>query len=126
MSEELELPEQLRIRREKRERIIESGKEAYPVSVPRTKSLAAIRSKYEGLAIDTATGKTVMRINPKFYRPAEVELLIGDPAHAKTKLGWQPKYDLDALVKEMVAADVELFTKEKHLKESGFKINISN
>jgi lysyl-tRNA synthetase class 2 len=56
MSEELELPEQLRIRREKRERIIESGNEAYPVSVPRTKSLAAIRSKYEGLATDTATG----------------------------------------------------------------------
>ena len=53
---ELELPEQLRIRREKRERIIESGREAYPVSVPRTKSLADIRSKYDGLAIDTATG----------------------------------------------------------------------
>ncbi len=53
---ELELPEQLRIRREKRERIIESGREAYPVSVPRTQSLADIRSKYDGLAIDTATG----------------------------------------------------------------------
>ena len=56
MSEDLELPEQLRIRREKRERIIESGKEAYPVSVTRTKSLAAIRAQYEGLAIDVATG----------------------------------------------------------------------
>ena len=53
---ELELPEQLRIRREKRERILESGKEAYPVSVPRTKSLADIRAKYEGLETDTATG----------------------------------------------------------------------
>jgi lysyl-tRNA synthetase class 2 len=53
---ELELPEQLRIRREKRERIIESGKEAYPVSVPRTKSLADIRAKYVGLETDTATG----------------------------------------------------------------------
>ena len=51
-----DLPEQLRIRREKRDRIIESGKEAYPVSVPRTKTLAEIRSKYEGLAIDVATG----------------------------------------------------------------------
>ena len=55
---ELELPEQLRIRREKRERIIESGKEAYPVSVPRTKSLAEIRAKYVGLETDTATGDT--------------------------------------------------------------------
>ena len=53
---DLELPEQLRIRREKRERIISSGNEAYPVSVPRTKSLAAIRAKYEGLEIDVATG----------------------------------------------------------------------
>ena len=53
---ELELPEQLRIRREKRERIIESGKEAYPVSVPRSKSLAEIRAKYFGLETDTATG----------------------------------------------------------------------
>jgi lysyl-tRNA synthetase class 2 len=53
---DLELPEQLRIRREKRERIIESGREAYPVFVPRTKSLAEIRSKYDGLAIDIATG----------------------------------------------------------------------
>lgn len=53
---DLELPEQLRIRREKRERILQSGQEAYPVSVPRTKSLAAIRAKYEGLAIDVATG----------------------------------------------------------------------
>ena len=52
---ELELPEQLRIRREKRERILESGKEAYPVSVPRTKSLADIRAKYVGLETDTAT-----------------------------------------------------------------------
>lgn len=55
-NQELDLPEQLRIRREKRERIIESGREAYPVSVPRTKSLSEIRSKYEALAIDTATG----------------------------------------------------------------------
>jgi lysyl-tRNA synthetase class 2 len=51
-----DLPEQLRIRREKRDRIIESGREAYPVSVPRTKTLAAIREKYKDLAIDVATG----------------------------------------------------------------------
>jgi GDPmannose 4,6-dehydratase len=44
---------------------------------------------------DTATGKTVMRINPKFYSPAEVELLIGDPAKAKDELGWEPKTTLE-------------------------------
>jgi GDPmannose 4,6-dehydratase len=58
-------------------------------------------------AVDTATGKTVMRINPKFYRPAEVELLIGDPAHAKTKLGWEPKTTLEQLCQMMVEADLK-------------------
>jgi GDPmannose 4,6-dehydratase len=57
-------------------------------------------------AIDTATGKTVMRINPHFYRPAEVELLIGDPARAKDKLGWEPKTTLEELCAMMVEADL--------------------
>ncbi len=58
------------------------------------------------IAVDTATGKTVMKINPKFHRPAEVELLIGDPAHAKAKLGWEPKTTLEELCKMMVEADL--------------------
>jgi GDPmannose 4,6-dehydratase len=57
-------------------------------------------------AIDSATGKTVMRINPKFYRPAEVELLIGDPSKAKAKLGWAPKTTLEQLCQKMVEADL--------------------
>jgi len=57
-------------------------------------------------AVDTATGKTVMRINPKFYRPAEVELLIGNPARAKAKLGWEPKTTLEQLCQMMVEADL--------------------
>jgi GDPmannose 4,6-dehydratase len=57
-------------------------------------------------AVDTATGKTVMRINPQFYRPAEVELLIGDPAKAKAHLGWEPKTTLEELCKMMVEADL--------------------
>jgi len=57
-------------------------------------------------AVDVATGKTVMKINPKFYRPAEVELLIGDPAKAKAKLGWQPKTTLEELCAMMVEADL--------------------
>jgi GDPmannose 4,6-dehydratase len=57
-------------------------------------------------AIDTANGKTVMRINPKFYRPAEVELLIGNPHNAKTKLGWEPKTTLEQLCQMMVDADI--------------------
>ncbi|WP_175688785.1 GDP-mannose 4,6-dehydratase [Burkholderia anthina] len=57
-------------------------------------------------AIDTATGKTVVRINPKFYRPAEVDLLIGDPAKAKAKLGWAPQTTLEQLCQMMVEADL--------------------
>ena len=57
------------------------------------------------VAIDTATGKTVMRIDPRFYRPAEVELLIGDPARATEKLGWKPKTTLEELCRMMVEAD---------------------
>ena len=57
-------------------------------------------------AIDTATGKTVMRINPKFYRPAEVELLIGNPAKAQAKLGWAPTTTLEQLCQMMVQADL--------------------
>lgn len=57
-------------------------------------------------AIDQATGKTVMRINPAFYRPAEVDLLIGDPTHALNKLGWAPQTDLETLCQMMVEADL--------------------
>jgi GDPmannose 4,6-dehydratase len=57
-------------------------------------------------AVDTATGKTVLRINPKFYRPAEVELLIGNPAKAKAKLGWEPTTTLEQLCQMMVEADL--------------------
>jgi len=55
---------------------------------------------------DTKSGKTVMKINPDFYRPAEVDLLIGDPGRAKEKLGWEPKTTLEELCKMMVEADI--------------------
>lgn len=60
----------------------------------------------EEIAIDTATGATVMRIDPRFYRPAEVELLIGDPAKAREVLGWEPKTTLEELCQLMVDADL--------------------
>ena len=65
------------------------------------------RGNAEGeTAVDVATGKTVMRVNPRFYRPAEVELLIGNPARAKAKLGWEPKTTLEQLCQMMVEADM--------------------
>lgn len=72
---------------------------------------AGITVAYQGtdvneVAIDITTGKTVMKVNPKFYRPAEVELLIGDSTYAKNKLGWMPKTNLEELCKMMVEADL--------------------
>ena len=58
------------------------------------------------IAVDAASGKTLVRVNPKFYRPAEVDLLIGDPAKAKEKLGWVPKTTLEQLCQMMVQADL--------------------
>ncbi|MCX8481670.1 MAG: GDP-mannose 4,6-dehydratase [Sediminibacterium sp.] len=54
-------------------------------------------------------GKTILKIDPRYYRPTEVDLLIGDATKAQQKLGWKPKYNLDSLIKEMVAADLKLF-----------------
>lgn len=70
-----------------------------------------------------AVGKEVVAVDPKYFRPTEVDLLIGDPTKAMTKLNWKPQYDLPMLVKDMVEGDVELFRKEKLLKDSGFTVN---
>lgn len=59
------------------------------------------------VGVDEATGKTLVRVNPKFYRPAEVELLIGNPAKAKQKLGWEPQTTLEQLCSMMVEADIK-------------------
>ena len=67
-------------------------------------------------------GKEIVAVDEKYFRPTEVDLLIGDPTKSKTKLGWEPKYDLQGLVKEMVAADVDLFKREKLLENSGYSI----
>lgn len=67
-------------------------------------------------------GKEVVAVDPRYFRPTEVDLLLGDATKAKEKLGWEPTYDLDSLVKEMVASDIELMRKEKYLKEGGYKI----
>ena len=67
-------------------------------------------------------GQEVVAIDPRYFRPTEVDLLIGDPTKSMTKLGWQPKYDVKMLCAEMVAADVELFKREKLLRDSGFEV----
>ena len=73
--------------------------------------------------IDKKTGKTVIAVNPKYFRPAEVELLLGDSTKARTKLGWKPKYDLASLAKEMVEEDLKLAKREKLLNDQGIEIH---
>jgi GDPmannose 4,6-dehydratase len=68
-------------------------------------------SKCNNPLYQVAIGKEVVAVDPRYFRPTEVELLIGDPTKAKTQLGWTRKYDLPALVKDMMASDVKLFTK---------------
>jgi GDPmannose 4,6-dehydratase len=64
----------------------------------------------------------VVKVDPGYYRPTEVDLLLGDPTKANVKLGWKPEYDLDGLINEMVASDLVLMKKEKFLREGGYKI----
>jgi GDPmannose 4,6-dehydratase len=67
-------------------------------------------------------GQEVMCIDPKYFRPTEVDLLIGDPTKANQKLGWQPKYSLNELIKEMMQSDLNSFQQEKVLMDSGFNV----
>lgn len=85
---------------------------------------AVFKSKTGKKAVDVncVPGKQVLAVDPRYFRPAEVDLLQGDSTKARKKLGWKPKYDLPALVTEMVLADIELFKKDVHLKESGYPI----
>ena len=66
-------------------------------------------------------GQTVVKVDPKYFRPTEVDLLIGDASKAKQKLGWQPKYSLQALVSDMVKSDLHLVKRDDYLKKGGYK-----
>ncbi len=66
-------------------------------------------------------GKEILSIDPKYFRPTEVDLLVGDPTKAKTKLGWELEYDLPALVKDMMQSDIKLMTKDQYLRDGGYE-----
>lgn len=67
-------------------------------------------------------GQTVVKVDPQYFRPTEVDLLVGDASKAKNKLGWTPKYTLPMLVKDMIDSDLHLMRKEEYLKKGGFTI----
>ena len=75
-------------------------------------------------AYDKETGRVIIEVDPKYFRPTEVDLLLGDSAKARKKLGWEPKYDLAALIAEMVEEDLKEAKREKFLRENGYDILI--
>ncbi len=76
----------------------------------------------EEKGINTANGKTVVEIDAKYFRPTEVELLIGDASKAKKDFGWEPKHTLEQLVKDMVSSDIKIFERDKYLLDGGHKV----
>ena len=73
--------------------------------------------------IDKVTGKTVVQIDEKYFRPAEVDLLVGDASKAKKVLGWEPTRTVEELVREMVASDLKIFERDKYLIDGGHSVN---
>lgn len=80
-----------------------------------TAKVSACTGKYK-----VPVGKVVLKVDPHYYRPTEVDLLIGDARKAKEKLNWQPKYTLNEMIAEMVASDIRLFERSQFLKANGF------
>ncbi|NNE55558.1 MAG: GDP-mannose 4,6-dehydratase [Flavobacteriales bacterium] len=88
---------------------------------------AGIELKWEGegvdeKGIDKKSGNTLVEVDERYFRPTEVELLVGDATMAKEKLGWEAKIPLDELIKEMVHCDIELFKRDKYLLKGGHKV----
>ena len=81
----------------------------------------AVVTKCNNPSYQLPVGKEVVGIDPRYFRPTEVDLLIGDPTKANTKLGWIPKYDLPALVKERVEADLDIFKRDQLLEREGHR-----
>lgn len=79
-----------------------------------------IDAAIEGCALQE--GAEVVAIDDRYFRPTEVDILLGDPSKSKLKLAWKPRYDLQTLIEEMVDADINLVKKENHLRKGGFKI----
>ena len=88
---------------------------------------AGISVEWSGSGVDekgrnAATGEILVEVDPAYFRPTEVELLLGDPTKAKRDLGWEPKVTFPTLVRRMVRSDLDLFRKEKLCSEAGYEV----
>jgi GDPmannose 4,6-dehydratase len=96
---------------------------------------AGIEIEFKGIGVDEKAfvvscsnaeyqveiGKEVVSVDPKYFRPTEVDLLLGDPTKAETKLGWKREYKLEELVNDMMKSDLKLMTKDVYLQDGGYK-----
>lgn len=96
--------------------------EGFIAAVDPARFAAAVGEAYLP-AIEKRIGSRVASVDPRYFRPTEVEALIGDATKARTVLGWKPRYDLPALVAEMVRSDVKLFKRDAYLQAGGFTVN---
>jgi GDPmannose 4,6-dehydratase len=86
----------------------------------------AIEWQGQGLqerGINAANGKTIVAVDPAYFRPTEVDTLLGDPTKAKMKLGWSPRITFEALVREMVREDLEEAKRDELCQRAGFRVN---
>ena len=100
------------------------GNKYLPQIKERVQSLppqGGIKGGFSSPSTSSGSG-AIVGVDPRYFRPTEVDLLIGDPTKSKTVLGWEPKYDLKALVADMMQSDIKLMKKESYLKEGGYGI----
>jgi GDPmannose 4,6-dehydratase len=91
---------------------------------------AGIEIRWTGVGVDekgldASTGKVLVEVDPRYFRPTEVDLLLGDPAKAKKILGWTPKFGLEELVRDMMTHDLAEAARDEHMKKSGYRVNDS-
>lgn len=99
----------------------DADEKAYIAAIDEAKFNAAVGEQFLA-AIKARIGQQVVGVDPAYFRPTEVDLLIGDATKARTVLGWEPEYDLAALVKDMMQSDLKLMQKDSYLKEGGYSI----
>lgn len=99
-----------------------TGKDENEVGVIDSIDAAMFEEKIGKQPSHLKTGDIIVKVDPFYFRPTEVDLLIGDATKAKTKLGWKPQYNLEKLIKEMIKSDIQLMKKEAYLKAGGFDV----
>ena len=93
---------------------------AFVGTVEKNKFIDVVGEEYLPI-VNSLKGKTIVAVDPAYFRPTEVDLLIGDPTKSKTILGWEPEYDLPALIADMVSNDIKLTKKETYLRDGGYQ-----